>query len=411
MQPRRVVITGMGSISPFGRGVDILVESLFAMKSGVTNIPALADFGGLRTHVAAVVPDMDPKEIPRKYRRSMSKMSIYATLASRESIAQAGLTEEQLSGGRLGISIGSTIGSPIATQEFFEDFLTHHTLERMRATTFFQIMNHSCATNVAQALGITGRILAPSSACSTGCQAIGYGFEMIAFGKQDMMICGGADEFHPLSPATFDIMSAASVRYNDRPHLTPRPFDRDRDGVVCSEGSGILLLESLDSARKRGAQIFAEITGFSTSSDASNIADPNAESIETCMRLALEDADLTPDGIDYINAHATGTIQGDIAESTAIKMVFGNNVPVSSLKGHLGHTIAACGALETIASIAMIEKDALIPTLNLENIDPLCEGVRYVRQIEKSSPQNILKNNFALGGVNTCIIIRRYGND
>jgi 3-oxoacyl-[acyl-carrier-protein] synthase II len=411
MQTRRVVITGMGAISPFGRGVDILIESLFAMKSGVTKIPGLADFGGLRTHVAAVVPDMDPKEIPRKYRRSMSKMSIYATLACQEAVSQGNVTEEQLSAGRLGISMGSTIGSPIATQEFFEDFLTYRSLERMRATTFFQIMNHSCAANVAQALGITGRILAPSSACSTGCQAIGYGFEMIASGKQDMMLCGGADEFHPLSPATFDVMNAASVRYNDAPHLTPRPFDRDRDGVVCSEGSGVLLLEELDSAQKRGARIFAEITGFATSSDTSNIADPNTESIEACIRLALEDAGVKADGIDYVNAHATGTIQGDIAESAAIGRVFGNDVPVSSLKGHLGHTMAACGGLEAIASIAMIDKGSLVPTLNLENVDPLCGDIRHVRQIETASLQTVLKNNFALGGVNTCIVIRGYTHD
>ena len=411
MQTRRVVITGMGAMSPFGRGVDILIESLFAMKSGVTKIPGLADFGGLRTHVAAVVPDMDPKEIPRKYRRSMSKMSIYATLACQEAVSQGNVTGKQLSSGRLGISMGSTVGSPIATQEFFEDFLTYRSLERMRATTFFQIMNHSCAANVAQALGITGRILAPSSACSTGCQAIGYGFEMIASGKQDMMLCGGADEFHPLSPATFDVMSAASVRYNDAPHLTPRPFDRDRDGVVCSEGSGVLLLEELDSAQKRGARIFAEITGFATSSDTSNIADPNTESIEGCIRLALEDAGVKADGIDYVNAHATGTIQGDIAESTAIGRVFGNDVPVSSLKGHLGHTMAACGALETIASIAMIDKGSLVPTLNLENVDPLCGNIRHVRQIETADIKTVLKNNFALGGVNTCIVIRGYTHD
>jgi 3-oxoacyl-[acyl-carrier-protein] synthase II len=411
MQNRRVVITGMGSISPFGRGVNILIESLFAMKSGVTKIPGLADFGGLRTHVAALVADMDPREIPRKYRRSMSKMSIYATLASQEAVSQGNVKETMLSGGRLGISMGSTVGSPIATQEFFEDFLTYRSLERMRATTFFQIMNHSCATNVAQTLGIAGRILAPSSACSTGCQAIGYGFEMIASGKQDMMLCGGADEFHPLSPATFDVMSAASVRYNDTPHLTPRPFDRDRDGVVCSEGSGVLLLETLDSAQKRGAPIFAEIAGFATSSDISNIADPNTESIEACIRLALEDAGMKADGIDYINAHATGTIQGDIAESTAIGRVFANDVPVSSLKGHLGHTMAACGALETIASIAMIDKGCLIPTLNLENIDPLCGNIRHVRQIETADIKTVLKNNFALGGVNTCIVIRGYTHD
>jgi 3-oxoacyl-[acyl-carrier-protein] synthase II len=411
MQTRRVVITGMGSISPFGRGVEILIASLFAMKSSVTKIPGLADFGGLRTHVAAVVPGIDPKEIPRKYRRSMSKMSIYATLACQEAVSQGNVTETQLSGGRLGISMGSTVGSPIATQEFFEDFLTYRSLERMRATTFFQIMNHSCATNVAQALGITGRILAPSSACSTGCQAIGYGFEMIASGKQDMMLCGGADEFHPLSPATFDIMSAASVRYNDTPHLTPRPFDRNRDGVVCSEGSGVLLLEALDSAQKRGAPVFAEITGFATSADIFNIADPNTESIESCIRLVLEDAGVRADGIDYINAHATGTIQGDIAESTAISRVFGSDVPVSSLKGHLGHTMAACGALETIASVAMIDKGFLIPTLNLENVDPLCGNIRHIRRVEEADIQTVLKNNFALGGVNTCIVIRGYRHD
>lgn len=411
MQTRRVVVTGMGSISPYGRGVRTLIESLYAMKSSVVKIPELADFGGLRTHVAAIVPDVDPKEIPRKYRRSMSKMSLYAVLACQEALSQAGVAQEWFSEGRLGISIGCTVGSPIATQEFFEDFLTYRSLERMRATTFFQIMNHSCAANVAQAMGITGRILAPSSACSTGCQAIGYGFEMIASGKQDMMLCGGADEFHPLSPATFDIMSAASVRYNDTPHQTPRPFDRDRDGVVCSEGSGILLLESLDSARKRGVRIFAEITGFATSSDTSNIAEPNAESIEACIRLALEDADVAPEEIDYINAHATGTVQGDIAEGTAISRVFSNTAPVSSLKGHLGHTMAACGGLETIASIAMMEKGSLIPTMNLENIDPLCGNIRHVRQIEPAEIKTVLKNNFALGGVNTCIVIRGYSHD
>jgi 3-oxoacyl-[acyl-carrier-protein] synthase II len=381
------------------------------MKSSVAKIPGLAEFGGLRTHVAAVVPDMDPKEIPRKYRRSMSKMSIYATLACQEAVLQSNITEAQLSSGRLGISMGSTVGSPIATQEFFEDFLTYRSLERMRATTFFQIMNHSCAANVAQALGIRGRILAPSSACSTGCQAIGYGFEMIASGKQDMMLCGGADEFHPLSPATFDVMSAASARYNDKPQSTPRPFDRDRDGVVCSEGSGVLLLEALDSAQKRRARIFGEIKGFATSSDTSNIADPNTESIESCIRLALEDAGVKANRIDYVNAHATGTIQGDIAESIAIGRVFADDAPVSSLKGHLGHTMAACGALETIASIAMIEKGSLIPTLNLENVDPLCGNIRHVRQIEKADIKTVLKNNFALGGVNTCIVIRGYTHE
>ena len=411
MQTKRVVITGMGSISPFGRGVDTLVESLFNMKSAVVHVPALADLGGLRTRVAALVTNIDPKEIPRKHRRSMSMMSIYATLACQEALNQGNPPEEYFTNGRMGIVIGSTVGSPIATQEFFEDFLTHRCIENMRATTFFKIMNHSCASNVSQTLGIKGRILAPSSACSTSCQAIGYGSEMIAFGKQDMMLCGGADEFHPLSSATFDIMSAASVAYNDNPNRTPRPFDLNRDGVVCSEGSGILLLESLESAKKRGATIFAEIAGFATRTDTSNIADPDSISMEACMRQALEDSGISADRIDYVNAHATGTIQGDIAEAAALNRVFGDNVPVSSLKGHLGHTMAACGALETIASIVMINKGAIVPTLNLENIDPLCANIRHVRKAEKLDLGIFAKNNFALGGVNTSIVIRRYEHD
>ncbi len=411
MQNRRVVITGMGSVSPFGRGVDTLVSSLFEMKSGVQSVASLRDFGGLRTSVAALVPGIDPKEVPRKFRRSMSRMSIFATLACQEAVSRSGITESMLSGGRLGVSMGCTVGSPIVTQEFFEDFLTYRNLERMRATTFFQIMNHSAAANVAQVLGITGRILAPSSACSTGCQSIGLGFEMVAYGKQDMMLCGGTDEFHPLSSATFDIMNAASVRYNDRPASTPRPFDKDRDGVVCSEGSGVLLLESLDSAIARGASIHGEVIGFATSSDPSNIADPDIASMETCMKLAMKDAGIELSEIDYVNAHATGTIQGDIAECEAIKRTFGSEIPVSSLKGHLGHTIAACGALETIASIAMMQKGSIIPTLNLDQIDPLCEGIRHVRQIETKTLKTVLKNNFALGGVNTCIVIRGYRHD
>ena len=411
MQVRRVVISGMGSISPFGRGVETLVESLFAMKSAVVNVPALNDLEGLRPRVAALVPHIDPKEIPRKYRRSMSPMSVFATAACQEALGQSNPPREYFTNGRMGIIIGSTVGSPIMTEEFFRGYLASRSTEGMRATTFFQIMNHSCASNVAQTLGINGRILAPSSACSTSCQAIGYGFEMIAFGKQDVMLCGGADEFHPLSTAIFDIMSAASVAYNDAPHLTPRPFDLGRDGVVCSEGSGIVVLESLDSAKRRGAPILAEIVGFATRTDTSNIADPNSDSMEACIRQALQDAGMNADRIDYVNAHATGTIQGDIAEAEALNRVFGDNVPVSSLKGHLGHTMAACGALETIASIAMIEKGAVVPTLNLTTIDPLCANIRHVQPAERLWVQTLVKNNFALGGVNTSIVIRRYEHD
>ena len=384
---RRVVITGMGTVSPFGRGIDSLMDGLLTGKSGVVRVPALAGITGMRTRVAALATGVDPMQIPRKFRRSMSNMSVYATLACQDAAAAAGLGEEQLSGGRLGVSLGSTTGSPHTMEDFFRDFIRDNSLERMKSTLFFQIMNHSCASNVAQALGVTGRILAPSAACSTSSHAVGYAAEMIGLGKQDFMLCGGADEFHPLTSGT---------------------FDRDRDGIVCGEGSGILLLESLDSAQARGAGILAEITGFATNSDPASIANPNPQSIAACMELALADAALQPAEVDYVNAHATATVQGDIAECQAIARVFGSGTPTSSLKGHLGHAMAASGSLELAACVEMIRRGVLIPTLNLDQIDPLCAGVCHPRGTVERRLDCIIKNNFALGGVNSSIILRRY---
>lgn len=411
MQLKRVVVTGCGSVSPYGRGVEPLMEGLLAGRSAVRTVPELAAVGGLRTRVAAQVAGIDPKEIPRKDRRSMSAMSIFATLASKDALAQSGVTAEQLTGGRLGVSLGSTVGSTETTEELFRDFFTDSSLERMKSTVFFHIMNHSCASNVAQALGITGRLLAPSSACSTGCQAIGYGYELIAMGKQDLMLCGGADEFHALTAATFDNIHAASVAFNDSPSRTPRPFDRARDGVVCAEGAGVVLLESLDSALERGAPILAEIGGFATVSDPRSIANPNAEAMERCMRLALEDADLVAEEVGYINAHATATEQGDIAESAAISRTFGELVPVSSLKGHMGHTMAASGSLELIAALEMMRRGRLVPTLNLEEPDPACAALNYLRRVEQAEIDSFVKNSFAFGGVNSSIVVRRFTHD
>lgn len=408
MQLRRVVITGMGAISPFGNGVDVLMESLTKGESGTVIVPELKSIGGVRSHVAALVQNVDPGVIPRKHRRTMSMMSVYAVLACQEALMQAGLPPECLSGGNMGISIGSTIASIDTFQKFFVDYLAAKNMEQMRSTTFFQIMNHSCASNVSQALGIEGRVIAPSAACSTGCQAVGLGYEMIAFGKQDFMLCGGSDEFHPLTTASFDILNAASAGYNDRPRQTPRPFDRDRDGIVCAEGCGILLLESLESAAQRGATIFAELVGFATTSNPENIADPSAASMETCMRKALTDAGLEPRDVDYVNAHATATILGDIEESRAIYQIFGKDVPVSSLKGHLGHTMAASGGLEMIATIHMMNRNYVVPTLNLENPDDMCKKINLTQKLENREIRCALKNNFALGGVNSSVVLRRY---
>ncbi len=411
MGMRRVVVTGMGAISPYGQGVDILIDSLMNGKSGIVGFPELEKMEGTRCHVAGIVNNIDPKMIPRKYRRSMSSMSVYSVLACREALEMGGLKNGSHIDENMGIVLGSTIDSINTFESFFQDYLVEKNMENMRSTLFFKLMNHSCAFNVSQVLDIKGRVVAPSAACSTGCQAVGIGYEMIAFGKQDCMLCGGSDEYHPLTTLSFDLINAASTGYNSSPSKTPRPFDRDRDGIVCSEGCGILLLESLESAKERGAAILAEIVGFASTATTENIANPDAESLAVCMERALSDGKISPRDIDYVNAHATGTVQGDLEETDAIYRVFGGEIPVSSLKGHLGHTMAASGSLELIASINMMRKKVIIPTLNLENIDDLCKKVKLVQNLEKKKIDYILKNNFALGGVNSSLILRSYGND
>lgn len=408
MQVNRVVITGYGAISPFGTSVETLMEGLSAGKSAIAIDHALTKLGGLRSFVVGKVPEVDAKQIPRKDRRSMSPMSIFAYLACQEALAHAKLTVDECQDGRTGISLSSTVGSTQATEGFFQDFFLDQSLERMKSGLFFQIANHSCAANIAQALGLSGRLLAPSAACATGSLSIGYGYEMIALGKQTRMLCGGADECHPLTTGTFDMINAASTQFNDSPTQTPRPFDRQRDGIVCAEGSGILMLEELNSARARGATILAEIVGFANRCDPGSIANPNPDAIEACMRLALQEAGLTPNCVDYVNAHATATEQGDIAEGQALFRIFGSQVSVSSLKGHIGHTMAASGALESIATIEMMQQGMIIPTRNLCDPDPRCGKLAYTQEIEKKDLSITMKNSFALGGINSTLIFRRY---
>ncbi len=406
-----VVVTGIGIISPLGHSFEELMDALLAGESGVRVVPELEKIGGLRSRLAARVEGIEPKQIPRKIRRSMSNMSIYAYLASQQALAMAAYPDELLSGGRTGVVVGSTLGSTETSEKFFADYFRDYSLERMKSGLFFQLMGHSCAANIAQSLGITGRVMAPSAACATSCQAIGYACEQIAFGRQDAILCGGADEFHPLTTATFDVMHAASTGFNQQPDASPRPFDHDRDGIVCGEGSGILLLEKKSLAEARGATILAEIIGFATTSDTSSIANPDVGAMHECMQLALEDAGMEPGELDYVNAHATGTRQGDLAEAEAICRLVGDRTPVSSLKGHLGHTMAASGAIELSASIGMMRRGELVATRNLQQIDEDCAGLLHLQQNRKLRPRVILKNNFAMGGINASVVIRSATHD
>jgi 3-oxoacyl-[acyl-carrier-protein] synthase II len=406
-----VVVTGVGVISPLGNSYAELLAALLAGRSGVRQLPELEQVGGLRSRLAATVAEVDPKQIPRKFRRSMSPMSIYAYLASCQALAMAGYPEERLNQGRLGVSIGSTLGSTATSEAFFRDYFRDHSLERMKSGLFFQLMGHSCAANVAQSLGITGRVMAPSAACATSCQAIGYGYEQIAFGRQDAILCGGADELHPLTVATFDVMHAASIAFNQQPTESPRPFDARRDGVVCGEGSGILLLEKQSEALARGAEILAEVVGYATTSDTSSIATPDVDAMVSCMRLALADAGVAAEQIDYVNAHATGTLQGDTAEAEAIGRLFGRRPPVSSLKGHLGHCMAASGSIELAGCLGMLQRQTLVPTRNLRQVDESCAAIRHLLENQPHPLRYVLKNNFAMGGINSTIILRSYTHD
>jgi 3-oxoacyl-[acyl-carrier-protein] synthase II len=363
---------------------------------------------GLKSFLAAPVPEIDAKSLlPRSMRRTMGDMAIYAAIAAREAADDSGLSADFLKSGRIGVAIGSTTGSPAAYETFYQKFLPERSVEEMKSGFFFKIMSHSCAANVCLSLGINGEQWSPSSACSSSAQAIGLGYMLVKSGRQDAVLCGGADEVHHTVTMVFDVLKAAS-RKNDQTTSTPSPFDADRDGVVCGGGSGILVVESLESARARGAEIYCEILGFGHVNDSAHIANPHKEAMTAAMVAALKEAEVSSAEVDYVNAHATATDQGDIAEAAAIKNTVGSSVPVSSFKGHIGHTLGAAGALETIILLEMMRRQEVVPTLNLSNPDPLCSDINLSQEIETLKLDTVIKNNFAMGGVNTSLVFRRW---
>lgn len=371
-------------------------------------MPEWQEIKGLESHLAAPVPAIDSSQhLPRSLRRTMGDMALYAVLASREAAGEAGLEEETLTGGSTGVAIGSTTGSPSVLEEFYQNYIPGKSIEEVRSGMFFKIMGHSCAANVCLALGIKGEQWSPASACTSAAQAIGMGYLLIKSGRQEIMLCGGADEAHPTVTMIFDVVKAAS-RYAGDPILAPRPFDSRRDGVVCGGGSGILVLESLESAQKRGADILGEIKGFGLVNDSQHIANPSRESIARAMNGAMTEAGINYREIDYVNAHATGTVLGDIAEGTAIRENLKETTPASSFKGHLGHTLGAAGSLEAIILLEMLARQEIVPTLHLEEADPELKGMDLVREIRPQRMNCVLKNNFALGGVNTALLLKQW---
>jgi 3-oxoacyl-[acyl-carrier-protein] synthase II len=407
---RRVVVTGMAGLSPIGQDWKQVGDALRSGRSGVARIAEWEDIEDLDTRLGAPVSGFAaPESWSRKKTRAMGRVSLMAGRAAELALEDADLTRHPtLTSGRAGVSYGSSSGSPTAIEVYSRRLFGERTLSGIGANDYLQIMSHTCAANIANLLGLRGRVVPTCTACTSGSQGIGYGYEAIKFGQQEVMLAGGAEELHEMDVAVFDILFSSSTR-NDEPERTPRPFDVERDGLVVGEGAGCLVLEELGHARRRGARIHAEVLGYGTNCDGHHMTNPDPAGMQDVMRLALADAGIGADEVGYVNAHGTATEIGDIAESQATLAVFGDRTPVSSLKGHLGHTLGACGALEAWMTLAMLGEGWVAPTLNLEELDARCAPLDYVMGAPRESAAEIaVSNNFAFGGVNTSLVFRSW---
>ncbi|MGB1199955.1 MAG: beta-ketoacyl-ACP synthase [Cognaticolwellia aestuarii] len=405
---KRVVVTGMSAITALGHDWQTFKNNLQKGENAVTTMAEWQDVDGLNTRLAAPITDFEkPKNYSRKMVRSMGRVSLMSTVATERALTQANLLEHpSLTNGDTGISYGSSSGSttPIVA---FGELLKNHDMTGITATSYIQMMSHTAPVNVGVFFGIKGRTITTSSACTSGSQGIGYAYEAIKFGKQKAMVAGGAEELCLSGAAVFDTLFATSTT-NDAPKTTPRPFDTNRDGLVIGEGACSLILEELEFAQARGANIIAEIVGFGSNADGQHVTQPTAETMERALSLALEDASLTAQDIGYVNAHGTSTDRGDIAESHATYNALGK-VPISSLKSYLGHTLGASGAIEAWASIEMMNNSWFAPTANLQEIDPQCAELDYIQaQGREITTDYVMSNNFAFGGINTSIIFKKW---
>jgi 3-oxoacyl-[acyl-carrier-protein] synthase II len=404
---RRVVISGLGLTSPIGNDLATVTRALTGSQHGVVTMPGWAQYSGLNTRLGAPVQDV-VFDYPHKMTRSMGRVGLLSLYATDRAIRDGGLSEELLRSGRLGLSHGSTHGSSSELEAFCRKLIGQNGIQGIAGTSYLRFMSHTSAANLAHCYGIRGRVMPAIAACASASQGIGYGFEVVRAGVQDVMLCGGAEELHFVHASVFDIMFATSTRYNDRPDSSPRPFDRARDGLVVGEGAGTVVLEEYEHARRRGAKVYAEVIGYGTNCDGTHVTSPSFEGMAAAMKLALDDAHVSPERIDYINAHGTGTEAGDIAESIATAKVFGTGTPLSSTKGHTGHTLGACGALEVIFLLATMRGRFIPETRNLTEIDPRCGQLDYVMGTPRAHDVQVaMTNNFAFGGINTSLVIAR----
>ena len=412
----KIFISGLGAISSLGNSPEKIFDNLENNQQFFKYYPEWEKLNGLKTYIGAPAFDYDVSVLSRKYRRSMSPMSEMAYLATLQALDQAEVSlgekikdrhEFQADQNRSLIIMGNTAGSPLFLDTFFRQMIEKQGPEGQLSTSFLKVMNHTIPTNISLALGFSGPLLSPSSACSTSSQSLILAAELMNAGCYDMAVVGGADELHSSVVSVFDIVHATSSNYNKTPSEVPGPFDEHRDGLVVSEGAAVVILETEDHLKKRKGTPLAEYCGGSYSCSGSHMTQPKAKDMAKTMQKALEHSSISESDIDYINAHGTGTHAGDQEEVNAIKEVFeGKETPVSSLKGHFGHGLAACGTMEVISIIKMMQNKKLIGTHNLKTVCPKMNSVNILKENQGSQIKWALSNNFAFGGMNTSMVLK-----
>jgi 3-oxoacyl-[acyl-carrier-protein] synthase II len=406
---KRVVVTGMAGFSPIGNDWNTIQANLHNMKTGITRIQEWDKYEGLNTRLGAPVTDFEmPKHYNRKALRSMGRVAQFGVLSTERALIDADLLgADILKSGDVGVAYGSSAGDTDAIADF-GNMLLNYSCDGLNANSYIKMMAHTSPVNIGIYFGLQGRVYTTSSACTSGSQGIGLAYEAIKHGQQTIMVAGGCERLCASEAAVFDTLYATSIR-NDAAHLTPRPFDQNRDGLVIGEGGCTLILEEREHAIARGATIHAELVGFGTNSDGSHITQPSSKTMESAIRLSLKDAQLSASDIGYISAHGTATDRGDIAETQATANVFGHQTPISSFKSFTGHTLGACGALEAWAAIEMMNSDWFHATANLDTVDPDCGQLDYIKHEGRTLHTDyVMSNNFAFGGINTSLIFKRF---
>ncbi len=403
---KRVVITGIGIVSSLGNNKEDVSDSLFHGKSGIEFAAEYAE-NGMRSQVHGSVKDLEFKDlIDRKQLRFMGDAAAYSYIAMQQAVDDSGLTPEQVSNPKTGLVAGSGGGSNSNSTNAVE-IAKNRGVRRVGPYMVTRTMGSTVSACLATPFKIKGINYSISSACSTSAHCIGTAVEQIQLGKQDVVFAGGGEELHWTMSVLFDAMGALSSKYNDTPDKASRAYDADRDGFVIAGGGGMVVVEELEHALSRGAKIYAEITGYGANSDGYDMVAPSGEGAVRCMKMALE----TVEGrVDYINPHGTSTPVGDTKEASAIREVFGEEIPkISSTKSLSGHSLGAAGVHEFIYSLLMMEKDFICASANIENLEPECGGMPIVTErIDNAGINRVMSNSFGFGGTNASVVFEKY---